>query len=53
MVQQPSTLYKRHCFSGVIISHAARLYYQFLLSYRDVEWHCQVHQGDTELGRIG
>jgi len=36
-VQQPSSLYKRHRFSGEIISHAVWLYFRFLLSYRDVE----------------
>ena len=36
-MQQPSSLYKRHRFSGEIISHAVWLYFRFLLSYRDVE----------------
>ena len=36
-MRQPSPLYKRHRFPGEIISHAAWLYYRFLLSYRDVE----------------
>jgi putative transposase len=36
-MQQPSSVYKRHRFSGEIISHAVWLYYCFLLSYRDVE----------------
>ena len=36
-MQQPSALYKRHRFSGEIISHAVWLYFRFLLSYRDVE----------------
>ena len=36
-VQQPSSLYTRHRFSGEVISHAVWLYFRFLLSYRDVE----------------
>ena len=36
-VHQPSSLYKCPRFPGELISHAAWLYYRFLLSYRDVE----------------
>jgi putative transposase len=36
-MRQPSPLSKRHRFHGEIISHAVRLYYRFLLRYRDVE----------------
>ncbi len=36
-MRHPSSLYKRHLFSGEIISHAVWLYFRFLLSYRDVE----------------
>ena len=32
-----ASLFKRHRFSGEVISHAAWLHYRFLLSYRDVE----------------
>jgi hypothetical protein len=32
-----STLYRRHGFSGEIISHCVWLYYRFSLSYRDIE----------------
>ncbi len=36
-MHQPFPLYKRHRFTGEIISHAVWLYFRFLLSYRDVE----------------
>jgi len=36
-VHEPSSLSKRHRFTGEGISHAVRLYSRFLLRYRDVE----------------
>src|SRR5712692_6061761 len=33
----PSSHYKHHCFPAEIISHAVWLYFQFCLSFRDVE----------------
>jgi putative transposase len=36
-MSRSSSLYRRHRFSGEIISHCVWLYYRFSLSYRDIE----------------